>query len=396
MNDMTRFATVAVLAALPLFHAGCGASEPGTPAAHDEPVAQVASAVEGTTCVTIQRGTSGNVHDALIREDNDENYGGSQSLTAGDNGTTVRHALLQWDLSDIPPGVTVESAIVTLNVILQGGAPVNAHRITTAWDETTVTSGTFSGGYAAGVEATFPSGSPTTADITALVQDWVSGDFPNHGILLERDGTNGNTVFASSEYVSVPGGSTAARPKIEICYQPTQCTGQPNGTPCDDGNACTTGDSCQGQLCVGAAGGCSQSTFTWEVSTNGGATWSPVGLPNTDWGCNFCTRFYRTRFTGVPADVTFRYASDNEARMFVNGQVVFDDYYVNGVDWCTTAPCCSMCCDNFTNCMNGLSAPFSLTQGELATFNQGMNEIVWQVNQQTGGSGFYNQMTISY
>ncbi len=29
------------------------------------------------------------------------------------------------------------------------------------------------------------------------------------------------------------------------------CVGKPDTTPCDDGNACTTGDACQGEVCVG-------------------------------------------------------------------------------------------------------------------------------------------------
>src|SRR5206468_2988453 len=31
----------------------------------------------------------------------------------------------------------------------------------------------------------------------------------------------------------------------------TSCTGQPNGTLCDDGNPCTEGEKCQNQNCVG-------------------------------------------------------------------------------------------------------------------------------------------------
>ncbi len=162
---------------------------------------------------------------------------------------------------------------------------------------------------------------------------------------------------------------------------------------------CSDGIQNQGEAgidCGGPCPSCSQDTFSWEVSTDSGSTWNPVTLPNTNWGCSFCSRFYRTHFTGVPTDVSFRYASDNEARMFVNGQVAFDDYYITGVDWCTTAPCCSMCCDTPANCMNGLSSTFSLSSTPLALFGSGVNEIVWQVNQEGGGSGFYNETTISY
>ena len=36
-----------------------------------------------------------------------------------------------------------------------------------------------------------------------------------------------------------------------------QCTGEPNGTPCDDGNACTQQDTCQDGICAaGTPVGC--------------------------------------------------------------------------------------------------------------------------------------------
>src|SRR5207237_5333912 len=35
------------------------------------------------------------------------------------------------------------------------------------------------------------------------------------------------------------------------CTRERFCFGRPNGTPCDDGNACTTADACQGGFCTG-------------------------------------------------------------------------------------------------------------------------------------------------
>lgn len=227
------------------------------------------------------------------------------------------------------------------------------------------------------------------------------------------------------------------------------CSGAEDGIACDDGNACTADSACSNGTCLAGApscsaggavdacttqtgacdaatgecltetrdcddgdpttddscsptGGCvntprpSQSTFSWEVSTDNGVTWFPVTLPNTNFGCTFCSRMYRTFFTGVPTAVSFRFGSDNEARMLVNGAIVFDDYYVNGVDWCTANTCCSQCCDTVFNCTNIVDnqSPFSL--GDLSQFGLGVNEIRWQVNQQTGGSGFHTAMEITY
>jgi hypothetical protein len=102
-------------------------------------------------------------------------------------------------------------------VLLNGGAPVRAHRITAPWSESTVTWDSFAGAFSANVEATFPAaaaGTSATADLTALVQAWVSGSSTNDGLLLERD--LGSTVFASSEYALVP----SDRPQLTVCYVP--------------------------------------------------------------------------------------------------------------------------------------------------------------------------------
>jgi hypothetical protein len=174
-------------------------------------------------CVTIERGLFGDVADALINSgtgtdgSQDASYGSSNSLTASVSPSGQRQALLRFDLSSIPGGATISSATATLDVLLYGGAPVRAHRATAPWSESTVTWASFAEAYLPQVEAIFPAvngslpgGTPTTADLTAIVQAWVSGAAPNDGLLLERD--LGSTVFASSEYLQ------ASRPKLDVCY----------------------------------------------------------------------------------------------------------------------------------------------------------------------------------
>src|SRR5262249_47437517 len=102
--------------------------------------------------------------------------------------------------------------------------------------------------------------------------------------------------------------------QVQVCTQTTETGG--NGID----------DNCDGDVDEG----CSVSDFSWEASADGVNNWYPVTLPDTNFGCSNCSRFYRTTVTGTPADVTFRFGSDNEAAMFVNGQPAFTDYFVHG------------------------------------------------------------------
>lgn len=133
-----------------------------------------------------------------------------------------------------------------------------------------------------------------------------------------------------------------------------------------------------------------QPARAWEVSRDG-VTWAPVNLPDTQWGCDNCTRYYRTTMTGVPRAVRFRWASDNKARMFVNGRETFNAFWQPS--FCTDKPCCSACCDSPSNCMRNLSTWYTLPPQTLTAFTAGQNQIVWEVFQESGGSGFYAEMS---
>lgn len=131
----------------------------------------------------------------------------------------------------------------------------------------------------------------------------------------------------------------------------------------------------------------------WEVSTNG-TTWNPTTLPDTNWGCNNCTRYFRTTTCDRPTGVDFVWSSDNRAQMHVNGSVAFNTYWLT--NYCTDAVCCTKCCDTPANCLANGSASQALDVTALQLFVAGPNTIMWEVNQETGGSGFYTAMTIRY
>jgi hypothetical protein len=156
------------------------------------------------------------VSDALLAGDKpSKNHGASGSLAVGSVPPGERQALLRFDVGAIPPGAIVTSATLTMSTLLGGGASVHVHRATAAWDESTVTWGSFGGAQGAHVEADLP-GVPSvvSTNVKTLVQGWASGIYPNDGVLLERALT-GSTIYASSEDPVV-----SRRPKLDVCYVP--------------------------------------------------------------------------------------------------------------------------------------------------------------------------------
>ncbi|MBI2565496.1 MAG: DNRLRE domain-containing protein [Candidatus Schekmanbacteria bacterium] len=179
----------------------------------------------GSTCVVIDR-NEGTVADAHVwQQKPDKNWGGSNSLTTSRGSVGDRQALLYFDTSAIPQDAVVESATLTLNVLLYGGAPVDVYRIKEPWSEGTVTWNSFGSNYdRTEIWTTLPGSSPTSADLTALVQEWVrfagagTPGFMNRGMLLNRV-TGGSTVFASSECAtSGTCGASDLQPRLEVCY----------------------------------------------------------------------------------------------------------------------------------------------------------------------------------
>jgi hypothetical protein len=128
---------------------------------------------------------------------------------------------------------------------------------------------------------------------------------------------------------------------------------------------------------------------SWEVSTDK-RTWKAVSLPDTGWGCDDCTRYYRAKIEGKPKTVHFRWASDNKTRLFVNEALVFDEFWKGF--YCTDKPCCSSCCDTPEHCSSALSVWREL---DTTAFIEGTNTLVWEVYEENGGEGFYVEMKLN-
>ncbi len=168
------------------------------------------------TCTVIKRGVFGDVPDSEIwsltpgyhvPDSYEVNTGYSSSVGE-------KRALFGFDLGSIPAGSLISSAKFYVYSFSSTTQTVNVHRVLAPWGEKTVTWSNL-GGIDPASLASFVSGGTVTRQIvlTQLVQDWVNGVAPNHGILLAEGGTNGKTSYKSSDHTDV-----TRRPYLEVCY----------------------------------------------------------------------------------------------------------------------------------------------------------------------------------
>jgi hypothetical protein len=100
-------------------------------------------------------------------------------------------------------------------------------------------------------------GNLTTASSTVQNGDRIEALLDNGIVYAKKNGTVVTSVANTTSIVSGrPGFETfqsgGAFDDWEAGPTPNDCSGQPDGTPCVDGdNACTTGDTCQAGVCVG-------------------------------------------------------------------------------------------------------------------------------------------------
>lgn len=141
----------------------------------------------------------------------------------------VQRTLLQFNLSGIPIGQQIDSAVLTLhpNPSLgdnANGLNMDVHAVTKAWSELQVTWDSASAGNAwatAGgdfdpfVYATSKSTSnvtPINWDVTSLVKNWYDGSLDNFGMLIRS--FNGNELHFNSDEVA----DANLRPTLMVTY----------------------------------------------------------------------------------------------------------------------------------------------------------------------------------
>ncbi|WP_044985949.1 DNRLRE domain-containing protein [Sorangium cellulosum] len=170
-------------------------------------------------CVVVQRGTYGSVQDTYIQPGISWPYGDYPYLVTTTLPADVKAGVLAFDLSFIPAGSNIESAVLTLSHPWKASAStIEVHRVNGPWQESTVHAGNFPGTTPA-VEAVITTVAEADASVSAsvapLVQAWVDGSQPNYGVALQD--VNDRTDIRSSEHANV-----ALRPKLEVCFTPAE------------------------------------------------------------------------------------------------------------------------------------------------------------------------------
>jgi hypothetical protein len=170
-------------------------------------------------------GVAGNDGHVFLATPND-NYGSEGYLFAG-SGTADEtcRSYLQFDLGSIPGAAVVIDAHLALfymNSVGTGPAPIGAYRVTGVWDEDTMDWG--SQPESEETPEDINSVPDTVAldweywDIGDLVQGWVDGSIPNHGVLLKDSDEateKAYKAFYSSDFDPDP---NKRRPKLVVVY----------------------------------------------------------------------------------------------------------------------------------------------------------------------------------
>ncbi len=160
-----------------------------------------------------------------------QNYGAATLLLSNSQSNAQSRLVLRFDLSGIPAGATIQSAVMELyyaSTRVSTAEALRLHRITRSWTELGATWRTYDGvNNWATQGGDFDPAVVASANldgtvnvwkqwiITSLVQSWASGTFTNYGVLLESPPASGNKErrFNSSENAA-----TALRPKLTITY----------------------------------------------------------------------------------------------------------------------------------------------------------------------------------
>ena len=174
------------------------------------------AAYDQETCVTIRRGTAGNVYDTFLSGDA-PNYapGAESSIWMGaSSGGSLNRALFGFDLSPVPAGATVTHARFNLTVSYnESSDPVFLNRVMVPWSEGTADTANFP--FLTGVDqtslSTFSGWGQKSMDITPLVAAWVNGSTPNYGIMLQEAPSGSHLAWSSESSVS-------NRPYLQVCY----------------------------------------------------------------------------------------------------------------------------------------------------------------------------------
>ena len=167
-----------------------------------------------------------------------QNFGAATLLLSNSQTNAQSRLLLRFDLSGIPSGATIQSAVLELfyqSSRVTSSETLRLHRITRSWTEMGTTWRTYDGvGNWTSQGGDFDAAIVASATldgtvnvwkawtVTSLVQSWVQGTFVNNGMLLESALLSGNN---ERRFVSSENASTTLRPKLTITYVASDLSG---------------------------------------------------------------------------------------------------------------------------------------------------------------------------
>lgn len=191
--------------------------------------------------VTVQRGDGGSAIDTMLQQGTpDATAGGSDPLQAdygvGTTGESIV-VLMKFDLGAIPPGSTVTSASLSLNIVnsTTGGTPFDFYPLTHDWSEAEATWLVSKNGSPWNFPGTRTNDAGTpdrlgTAMLSikpaviaktdfpletaglAVVQGWVNNPTQNFGFVIDTKNNSDGILFSSAE--------SANPPQLKITYTP--------------------------------------------------------------------------------------------------------------------------------------------------------------------------------
>ena len=204
----------------------------------------------------------------------------------------IKRSLVQFDLSGIPGGAVINSAVLALHEANNAGTPRihGLHRISTGWLQSTVKWNNQPAAVA-GASSTAAVGvsrGTRVFTVTADVQAFINAPTLNHGWLVKD--TN-EIVVAAAETAEVTYNSRAEnhipdlpdRPKLTVDFTAPPCD---TDADCADTNACTVNEHCQNGFCAVTALVCDDGNLcTDDICDPGIGCVYPLGECNDGFDC---------------------------------------------------------------------------------------------------------------
>ncbi|HEU5179493.1 MAG TPA: DNRLRE domain-containing protein [Candidatus Polarisedimenticolia bacterium] len=160
-----------------------------------------------------------------------QNFGAVTPMLTNSQTNGQSRLLLRFDLSGIPSGATIQSAVLELfyqSTRVSTSEPLRLHRVTRSWTEMgatwrtydTINNWTSQGGdFDAAIVASATLDGTVNVwkswTVTSLVQSWTQGTLANYGMLLESPSLSGNN---ERRFVSSESTTASQRPKLTITY----------------------------------------------------------------------------------------------------------------------------------------------------------------------------------